>query len=81
MKNVRVRDQVLASIGLHRLIEEAFGSEAVPIRRVQHLLGFVELLDVLCKSVTSGVGLATMFTCKLHGLSDITEFRCHLKLG
>ena len=59
MEDVRVRDQVFASIRLHGLVKEAFCCETFPIVGLKHLLGIVELLDVLCKAMTCSVSLAT----------------------
>jgi hypothetical protein len=62
VEDVGIREQVLTSVRLHRLLKKAFSSESVPVVVMEHLLRIVEFLDVLCQAVFCSVDLATGVT-------------------
>jgi hypothetical protein len=81
VKNVRVRDQIFASVGLHGLVEKALESEVMPIGVMKHLLRTVELLDMLRQAMFGRVDLATEIAHNHGSCSDITIFCCEITIS
>ena len=74
VKNVRVRDQIFTSVGLHCLIKKTFDSEVMPVGIMKHLLRTVKLLDMLGQAMFGRIGLAADITHNQSSCSDITVF-------